>query len=176
MEIPIGTEAADAVFAIEEINGHAEITFAAKDVVKLLAYSDDFYMVLGTRTTKEMIWGGANMGWFLRLGNYCVAKCLEILYNTPSLSDVGCTMRLIRRNALQRIEPHFTVGGSHFNPEMVILASLNDVRFVEIPVNYRERVGRSSVTGNKLMVLRVGLQMLCLIAAYRVTSLFDRRM
>ena len=48
-------------------------TFTGKDVVKLLAYSDDFSMVLGTRTTRELIWAEANKGIFLRLGNLFAA-------------------------------------------------------------------------------------------------------
>src|SRR5689334_914089 len=40
-------------------------TFVGRDVLKLLAYADDFDLVLGTRTTRELIWHGANMGWQL---------------------------------------------------------------------------------------------------------------
>ncbi|HEX8968941.1 MAG TPA: glycosyltransferase family 2 protein, partial [Chloroflexota bacterium] len=74
-------------------------TFMAKDVLKLLAYADDFDLVLGTRTTRELIWHGANMGWRLRWGNWIVAKVLQVLFGGPSLSDCGCTLRLIRRSA-----------------------------------------------------------------------------
>src|SRR5207253_10817294 len=31
-------------------------TFVGRDVMKLLAYADDFEMVCGTRTTRELIW------------------------------------------------------------------------------------------------------------------------
>ena len=44
-------------------------TFSGHDVIKLLAYSDDVPVVFGTRTTREFIWQGANMGKFLRWGN-----------------------------------------------------------------------------------------------------------
>src|SRR5689334_11905567 len=87
-------------------------TFMAKDVLKLLAYADDFDLVLGTRTTRELIWHGANMGWQLRWGNWIVAKLLQVLFDGPSLSDCGCTLRLVRRSAAQRMLPRFTVGGS----------------------------------------------------------------
>ena len=43
-------------------------TFFAEDVRKLLAYADVADIVLGTRTTREMIWAGANMGFAMRLG------------------------------------------------------------------------------------------------------------
>ena len=52
-------------------------------------------MVCGTRTTRELIWEQANMGWFLRVGNWAVAKLIQVLYDGPSLTDCGCTLRLI---------------------------------------------------------------------------------
>src|SRR3712207_5992225 len=55
-------------------------TFVGKDMLKLLAYADDFEMVCGTRTTRELIWDEANMGWFLRTGNWVVAKMVQFLY------------------------------------------------------------------------------------------------
>ena len=66
-------------------------TFVGRDIVKLLAYADDFDMVCGTRTTRELIWEQANMGWFLRVGNWAVAKMVQVLYGGPSLTDCGCT-------------------------------------------------------------------------------------
>jgi glycosyltransferase involved in cell wall biosynthesis len=143
-------------------------TFMAKDVLKLLAYADDFDLVLGTRTTRELIWHGANMGWQLRWGNWVVAKLLQVLFGGPSLSDCGCTLRLIRRSAAERMLPRFTVGGSHFLPEMVCLALLNGLRLVEVPVNYRVRVGQSKITGSLGTTVRVGSHMVALILRYRV--------
>jgi glycosyltransferase involved in cell wall biosynthesis len=142
-------------------------TFVGKDVLKLLAYSDDFEMVCGTRTTPQLIWSDANMGWFLRFGNLIVAKMLQFLYDGPSLSDCGCTMRLIQRDALQKILPHLTVGGSHFLPEMVILALKNHIKIIEVPVNYRGRVGESKITGDLSGAIRTGLRMIGLIVRYK---------
>lgn len=142
-------------------------TFAGRDVLKLLAYADDFEMVCGTRTTRELIWAEANMGWFLRVGNWAVAKMLQILYGGPSLSDCGCTLRLVHREALQRFQDKLTVGKSHFLPEMVILALKHKLRIIEIPVNYRGRVGESKITGNFKGVLRTGLRMIVLILGYK---------
>jgi glycosyltransferase involved in cell wall biosynthesis len=143
-------------------------TFMGKDVLKLLAYADDFDLVLGTRTTRELIWHGANMGWQLRWGNWLVAKLLQVLFGGPSLSDCGCTLRLIRRSAVDRLLPRFTVGGSHFLPEMVCLALLNQLRLIEVPVNYRVRVGESKITGSPSNALRVGGHMVGLIVRYRL--------
>src|SRR5207302_9440743 len=143
-------------------------TFMGKDVLKLLPFADDFDLVLGTRTTRELIWRGANMGWQLRWGNWLVAKLLQVLFGGPSLSDCGCTLRLVRRSAAERLLPRFTVGSSHFLPEMVCLALLEGQRLVEVPVNYRDRVGESKITGSMHTALRVGAQMLGLILRYRV--------
>ncbi|MCA1647252.1 MAG: glycosyltransferase family 2 protein [Chloroflexi bacterium] len=143
-------------------------TFMGKDVLKLLAYADDFDLVLGTRTTRELIWHGANMGWQLRWGNWVVAKLLQVLFDGPSLSDCGCTLRLVRRSTVDRLLPRFTVGGSHFLPEMVCLALLEGQRLVEVPVNYRDRVGESKITGSLQTALRVGARMVGLILRYRL--------
>lgn len=143
-------------------------TFVGKDVLKLLAYADDFDLVLGTRTTPELIWHGANMGWQLRWGNWLLAKLLQVLFDGPSLSDCGCTLRLLRRSAVERLLPRFTVGGSHFLPEMVCLALLDHLRLIEVPVNYRGRVGQSKITGSLDTAVRVGVCMAGLILRYRL--------
>jgi glycosyltransferase involved in cell wall biosynthesis len=145
-------------------------TFVGRDVLKLLAYSEDFDMVCGTRTTRELIWAEANMGWFLRVGNWAVAKLMQVLHSGPSLSDCGCTLRLIHRSALQRIDGRFTVGGSHFLPEMVILGLKAGLRVIEIPVNYRGRVGESKITGTLKGTVTTGVRMIALVVRYRLTS------
>ena len=145
-------------------------TFLGRDVIKLLAYSEDFDVVFGTRTSKNLIWKGANMGFFIRWGNFALAKMMEILYNTTILTDVGCTMRLIKRKSLKKIQNHFTVGGSHFGVEMMLLIIKNKISFMEIPVNYKKRVGQSSVTGSKLKAFVLGIVILSLILKYRFKS------
>jgi glycosyltransferase involved in cell wall biosynthesis len=148
-------------------------TFRGRDMVKLLSYADDFDVVYGSRTVKELIWRGANMGIFLKWGNYSVAKLMEFLFNSTSLTDVGCTMRCVTKNALKRMEPYFTVQGSFFGPEMMLLSLLLRLRIIQIPVNYTKRVGTSSVTGNKGVALILGLRMIRLILAYRIKSWFS---
>jgi glycosyltransferase involved in cell wall biosynthesis len=49
-------------------------TFNPEDLVKLLAFMPECDIVLGSRTVSNFIWDGANMGWFLRWGNWAVAK------------------------------------------------------------------------------------------------------
>src|SRR5215213_19980 len=107
-------------------------TFLPSDIFKLLVYSDDCDVVLGTRTTRELIWRGANMGWFLKWGNWAVAKLVEVLFNTSHLSDVGCTYRLLTRSTYERVRDRFTVGSSHFGPQLMLLCIVSGARVVEI--------------------------------------------
>ena len=111
------------------------------------------------------------MGKFLKWGNYAVAKMMEMLFNSVTLSDVGCTMRLIKRSALEKMEPYFTINDNYFGPEMMLLACILKIPFIQIPVNYKKRVGKSSVTGSKKKAFFLGLQMINLIIQYRAKSL-----
>jgi glycosyltransferase involved in cell wall biosynthesis len=142
-------------------------TFLPSDVMKLLVYTDDCDVVFGSRTTREFLWAEANMGRLLRWGNWAVAKIVEVLFNTSHLSDVGCTYRVLTRETVERIEDKFTVGGSHFGPELMLLVIASGARFVEVPVNYLPRVGTSSVTGDLRKAIKLGLTMILFILRFR---------
>ncbi len=107
-----------------------------EDLTKLLVYSNECDVVFGTRTTRELIWAGANMDWFLRWGNWAVAKLIEMLFNTSHLSDVGCTYRLLRREMADHVASSITVDGNHAGAEIMLLTIVSGARFVEVPVNY----------------------------------------
>src|SRR6266566_9892534 len=104
-------------------------TFSGHDLLKLLAYSDDVPVVFGTRTSREFIWAGANMGPFLRWGNWAVAKMTEFLFNTTMLTDMGCTYRLFDRRAIERIRPFLKIGGSHFGPQLLMEVIAHGIPF-----------------------------------------------
>lgn len=141
-------------------------TFEPADLWKLLSYSLDFDFVFGSRTIPDFIWDGANMGRFLRWGNWAVAKLIEALFNTTSLSDVGCTMRLVSGDAVRRLHPHFTVSGGEFGPEMMLLSIIGDWRVVQVPVNYRARSGLPGTTDSFGKALSIGLSMIRLVSSY----------
>ena len=168
-------EATGEYLVVSEPDG----TFLARDIFKLLAFADDFEVVYGSRTARMFIWRGANMGLFLRWGNWAVAKMMEFLFNSTNLTDVGCTMRLINRSALEVIQPYFRIGGSAFGPEMMLLSLLHGLRVIQIPVNYLPRVGESAVTGDTRKAVSLGLWMITLVWRYRLggwrTELMRRR-
>ncbi|MDK1022286.1 MAG: glycosyltransferase family 2 protein [Candidatus Hydrogenedentes bacterium] len=159
-------EATGDLLIIAEPDG----TFSGHDLYKLLAYSDDVPVVFGTRTSREFVWEGANMGFLLKFGNWGVGKLIEFLFNTTILTDVGCSMRLLRREAYEKIAPQFTAGGSAFGPQIMLLTILNKIPFTEIPVNYRRRVGTSAVTGNLFRAALLGAEMTLMVLRYRVLS------
>jgi len=142
-------------------------TFEPNDVIKFLAYSDNFDVVFGTRTTSIMIGEGANMGWFLKWGNVAVAKFIEFIFGTNCLSDVGCTYRLINREAYEKIKHKFSITGMEFNPDMMLQIIRNKINYIEIPINYLRRVGVSSATGDIKRTVVIGLKMLLLILKHR---------
>jgi glycosyltransferase involved in cell wall biosynthesis len=156
-------EASGELIVLAEPDG----TFLAQDILKLLVYSGECDVVFGTRTTRELIWAGANMAPFLRWGNWAVAKLIEALYNTSHLSDVGCTYRLLRGETAAKVVQQMTVGGNHAGVEIMLLTILSGARFVEVPVNYLPRVGTSSVTGHPIRALHVGLRMIALVLRMR---------
>jgi glycosyltransferase involved in cell wall biosynthesis len=141
-------------------------TFVARDIFKFLPYSEEFEVIFGTRTSKSLIWTGANMQWFLRMGNVAVAKMLEYLFNGPCLTDVGCTFKFIKKDALRKIQRKFTVGKSHFSPEFMLLCIKNKLKCVEIPVNYKSRVGESKITGNFKRAFKLGMVMIFMLLGY----------
>ena len=108
------------------------------------------------------------MNFFLKWGNWAVAKGMEFLYNTTTLTDVGCTMRLIKRELYGKIKPHFSIGTQHFGPELTLIVIKSGAGFIEIPVNYKPRVGKSSVTGSMKKAFVLGIKMILLIFRYKL--------
>jgi glycosyltransferase involved in cell wall biosynthesis len=83
-----------------------------------------------------------------RIGNRAFAGLLTVL-GTRRVRDSASGMRVIRRDALRRLEP--LPDGLHFTPIMSLRAMHEGLRMVEVPIPYAERIGRS-----KLSVMRDG--------------------
>lgn len=155
----------------------ADGTFLSKDIEKLLSYSDEFDAVLGTRTSRSTIWSGAFMPFPVRFANWLWAKFIEVLFNGPSLSDVGCTYKLISRKALGKIKPSFglSAGDGRFSLELIIWLIKNKVSLIEVPVIFKERIGRSIYTGSVWKAAKLGFKMLPLIIKYKLKNLSGKQ-
>lgn len=149
-------------------------TFRASDLDRLLVYSQEYDVVFGTRTSRNPVWSGgdlgANMYFALRVGNWAVAKFLEYLFNGPSFTDVGCTYKLIQRLSYEKIKDSLTVDGNWFSPEFMIRVLEHKLSVVEIPVQYGARIGTSKITGKISKAIKLGFRMIWFIAKERIRS------
>lgn len=126
------------------ILSEADGSFRSSDVKKFLAYIEDADMVIGTRTTKQMIDQGARMNFVIRMANVLWAKLLQMLWfltNETRFTDVGCTYRAIWKKTYLKIRPGLQATGADFSPEMMAEALHQRVKIVEIPVRYYQRSG-----------------------------------
>ena len=142
-------------------------TFDPADILKLLPFLSDARAVFGSRTVNTFIFDGANMGPFLRWGNWAVAKLIEVLHNSTYLSDVGCTFRVFERSVIDAISPRFIGTESSFGLEMMLLVVSDRIPFVQVPVRYLPRVGHSAVTGDFRKAFVLGVRMIWLVLQRR---------
>jgi len=143
----------------------ADGTFRSKDTGKIIEYMKDADMVIGTRTTRQMIEQGSNMGWFLRWGNVFLGKLIEFLWwnQEPRFTDVGCTFRGIWKESYLKIRDNLQASGPEFSPEMMIETLKARLRVIEIPVSYYKRFSGESKNSKGFKKIKTGLKMLDVI-------------
>lgn len=122
-------------------------SFDGRDVVKLLAYSDDFEMVFGSRTHLSLVHKGSDMTYIKRILDVILAKLVTYLYACSPLTDLGCTLRLASKKAWEKISKECNSADGIFATEWELIAAKRKVNFIEIPINFRSRVGVSTVSG-----------------------------
>ena len=66
------------------------------------------------------------------------------------LTDLGCTYRIIRKEALEKIIDSLSVIGNHFLCEMTILALEKNLKVIEIPITFKKRIGTSKGVGRNI--------------------------
>jgi len=130
-------------------------TFKASDIERFLVYSRDFDVVIGTRTSQIGALSGASMGILRKFANVIEAKTIEVLFDSVALTDVGCAYKLFKRSALNKIIPLWkNQKTALFNTELTLLTVALGIKFVEIPITYAPRVGRSQIVGNWYQVIK----------------------
>jgi len=153
-------EAEGEIMILTEADG----SFSANDVTKFLAYIEDAGMVIGTRTTRQMLDQGARMNFIIRLANIAVAKLFEIFWfftNETRFSDVGCTYRALWKSSYRQIRPELHATGPEFSPEMMAEVIRCRIKIIEIPVRYGPRLGgESQHSGTYFKLTRTALKML----------------
>jgi len=133
-------------------------TYVGSDIERFLVYAKTggFDVVLGSRTglTKPM---GGSMGFLRKYANVFEGKTIELLFNTNALSDVGCTYKLFTRKAIDKFSPLWRTKGGLFATELVLLTITENLRFVEIPITFKERVGVSVMVNSIRKLIKWGL-------------------
>lgn len=131
--------------------------FVGKDVLKLLAYSDDFDMVFGSRTHLPLIEKKSTMTFPRRIINVIFGKLISLLFMTYPLTDVACTLRLTNKKGWRKVSKDCKSEGEMFIVEWLINAAKNKVRFMEIPINFKTPPGKSVYSESYLPLTRKGL-------------------
>jgi glycosyltransferase involved in cell wall biosynthesis len=127
------------------------------DIQKLIDcfYKESADIVIGSRTTGVAEPG--SLGFAQRFGNSLTCFLLNLFYG-KSFSDLG-PLRIIRYAKLISLGLKDPTWG--WNIEMHIKALQQKLKIIEIPVNYRKRrFGVSKISGNVVMVIRVGTKIL----------------
>ncbi len=140
---------ADLIILTEE-NG----SFQSNDILKLLSYSDDFDVVLGSRTHLPLVHRGSGMIFSRRIVDDLFGKIISITFGTSPLTDVGCTLRLTNRAAWKKVKNSFRSKDDFFVCEWLLAIVSKKIKFIEIPVHFVSPKGKSKQPGFSDFFLR----------------------
>lgn len=138
-------------------------TFRAYDLPKFLAYAPHADIVNGTRTVECLRARVTQLSTFMYYGNLFVGKLLEAKHlGRSTITDVGTTYKLCRREALLRVMPHLDPAVNlEFNAHFLDVALRLGCEIVECPITFHPRVGVSKGGNlNNGRAFAVGLRML----------------
>jgi glycosyltransferase involved in cell wall biosynthesis len=123
------------------LSGHADLVIGSRQLGRRASGAQPWHAIVGTRL--------------------CVAL-MNRLAGTRA-TDLG-PFRAITREALGRLE--LREGGFGWTVEMQLRAARRGLRVVEVPVDYRPRIGRSKISGTLSGSLRAGARILGAIARH----------
>lgn len=140
-----------------------DLTFRAYDIDKLLAYAPHGDVVNGTRTVEPLRQYATQLTTFMYYGNLFVGKLLEAKHlGRGTITDVGTTYKLCRRDALERLLPRLDPAVNlEFNAHFLDTLLGRGFTLIECPITFHPRVGVSKGGNiNNLRGLQVGLRMI----------------
>ena len=92
-------------------------------------------MAMGSRLEGEIL-PGSMPALHEHIGNPLLTKFLNVFYDA-GVSDAHSGFRVFTRDALDRLD--LSSDGMEFASEMLMKASMNDLRIEEVPIVYHER-------------------------------------
>jgi hypothetical protein len=113
-----------------------------------VALTQNADVVVGSRRSGER----SEMPRVRRIGNFVWSNLVSVIGN-HHVADPASGMRVLRASALRRLYP--LPDGLNFTPVMSTRCVHEDLRVVEVPIAYTERLGRS-----KLSIIRDGTRFL----------------
>lgn len=138
-------------------------TFRAYDIEKLLAYAPHADIVNGTRTVEPLRQYVTQLSTFMYYGNVFVGKLLEAKHlGRGTITDVGTTYKLCRRDALFRLLPQLNPAVNlEFNAHLLDTALANELVLLECPITFHPRIGVSKGGNvNNMRGFVVGMRMI----------------
>ncbi|WCL47559.1 sugar phosphate nucleotidyltransferase [Leptospira sp. GIMC2001] len=120
-------------------------SFRSKDFPKLLEYLKDSDMVVGTRTTRQMIEQGSNLRPLARLINLFMGKLVEVFWwgQEPRFTDADCHYFGVWKESYNKISNELNEKSRFYVVELMIQFVNAHMRCIEIPVSYYKPVESS---------------------------------
>ena len=140
-----------------------DMTFRSHDIPKFLAYIIHAEVVNGTRIVEQLQDSNTQVTNFIHYGNFAVAKLLEMkMLGDVTLSDVGTTYKMIRRQALLDILPRLNDDVNlEFNAHFIETCVTYRHPVLEIPITFYPRVGLSKGASASLWsAMKIGIRMI----------------
>ena len=138
----------------------ADNTYEFSDIIKFLnELENGFDFVIGNRFSGKMeSFSMSKERQFI--GNPILTLAINFLFNSK-INDSQCGIRAIRKESFEKL--NLKSKGMEFASEMIIKAIKNNLRIIELPTNYKRRIGQS-----KLNPILDGLRHILLIIKERL--------
>lgn len=140
-----------------------DMTFRSYDIDKFLAYMPHADIVTGTRIVDQLRNKNTQLSSFMFYGNFFAGKILELKHlSKGTYTDVGTTYKLCRNSSLKMLLPKLDNSiNLEFNPYFIDKALQNNIKVVECPITFHQRIGESKGGNiNNIVAFKLGIKML----------------
>ena len=140
-----------------------DMTFRAYDISKFMSYLPHADIVAGTRIVDQLRNKNTQLSTFMFYGNFFVGKILELKHlSKGTFTDVGTTYKLCKNATLKELLPKLDNSiNLEFNPYFIDIALQNNIKVVECPITFHQRVGISKGGNiNNIVAFKLGIRML----------------
>lgn len=121
---------------------------------------DDYDMVIGSRNLGEKEKGSMTLPQVF--GNWLATRLLKLIYGV-NFTDLG-PFRAIKIDSLNAIDMKDLTYG--WTVEMQLKAAKNNLKYTEVPVNYKNRIGTSKISGTVKGTFLAGYKIIWTILKY----------